>query len=94
MATAIYWPQRTVPFSPEMLSVEFIDSPLAGRLKTVAGPDCYIKFAAHLYALPKGLRRPLATVSQPKAWRFLNEVDADLIREFRDALEAGLTAHA
>ncbi len=73
-----------------MLEADYIDSPLSYELRDAAGANCYVKFAAHLYALSRGARRPLASVSQRKAWRYLTEVDADLVQDFCRALDAGL----
>ncbi len=77
--TAIYWPKVAQPFRADMLDVEYVDSPLTHRLREVAGADCYTKLAAHLLGVSRGVRRPLARVSQKKAWRFLNEVSQELI---------------
>jgi hypothetical protein len=87
-ATAIYWPKQTEQFRIDMFDAGYIDSPLAHRLTGAAGSDCYIKLGAHLYGMSQGVRRSLARVSQPKAWRYLNEVSQELIEEFREALTA------
>lgn len=78
-ATAIYWGKQTAEFNPAMLEVE-------GCCRRY----CYVKFAAHLYALSRGARRPLASLSQRKAWRYVTEVDADRVQEFCGALDGGL----
>lgn len=87
-ATAIYWPKEVEPFQAGMLDVGYIDSPLAHRLTDVAGPDCYIKLTAHLLGVYQRVRRPLVRVSQRKAWRFLNEVNQELIDELTQAIGA------
>jgi|GEM_PF-2573894 len=89
-ATAIYWPKQTEEFRAGMLDVSYIDSPLAHRMSEAAGPDCYLKLAAHLLRFAQGSRRRLATVSQRKAWRFLNQVDQETIGELTQAIAAQL----
>jgi hypothetical protein len=90
-AVAIYWPQKVIDFIPNMLGGGYINSPLTDRFTPVAGTDGYVKLAAHLYALLRGDRRPLARVSQRKAWRFLGEIDLEVVREFQSALDVGLS---
>jgi hypothetical protein len=77
--TAIYWPQRTAEFSPDMLDADYVHSPLTDKLIAATGADCYLKLASHLYGLSRGARRPLAGVSQRKAWRYLAEVNPALV---------------
>lgn len=90
-AVAIYWPQKVVDFSRDMLDGEYIDSPLTHRFIPMAGADGYVKLAAHLYGLLRDNRRPLARISQRKAWRFIGEIDSEVLRDFTSALDAGLS---
>jgi hypothetical protein len=91
-AVAIYWPQKVVDFSPDMLDGKYIDSPLTHRFVPIAGADGYVKLAAHLYGVSRDIRPPLARISQRKAWRFIAEIDPEVLREFQGALDAGLSA--
>jgi hypothetical protein len=89
--TAVYWPRHADPFSPDMLNAEYVHSPLTEKAIPVAGADFYLLLATHLHALSSGRRRPLAGVSQQKAWRFLTDIhrtSPEMLEEFRDLLQA------
>ncbi len=88
--TAVYWQQETLPFSIAMVEADWVDSPLRTRVKASDFEGALLRAGTHLWALNKGLRRPLATVSQSKAWRFVSEIDDTLVDEFTDAVLEGL----
>ncbi|MGU3500897.1 hypothetical protein [Mycobacterium sp. C31M] len=85
---AVYWPQKIVDFSFEMLTDPYlaIRSPLTDQFVPIAGRTGYVKLATHLYGLLRGDRRPLAGISQRKAWRYLSEVDSVLAQDFQQAV--------
>jgi hypothetical protein len=90
-AVAIYWPQKVVDFTPDMLDGEYINSSLTDVFIPVAGADGYVRLAAHIFALLRDDRRPLARVSQRKAWHYLNEIGPELLHDFHRAIHAGLS---
>lgn len=73
--TAIYWPKRSDSFSAGMLKAEYVNSPLTDKVAGAVGDDCYLLLAVHLHALRAGERRPLAGVSQNKAWSFVKDME-------------------
>jgi hypothetical protein len=74
-----------------MFDAGYVHSPLTEKALPVAGADFYLLLATHLHALRSGRRKPLAGVSQRKAWRLLTDIHRttpEMLKEFRDLLQS------
>ena len=77
--TLIYMESGASP-NNEIMSADpfaFINSPLTDRLRREYAPSVYVKVVVHLRGFLTGARRPLAGVSQNKAWRLVAQIGDD-----------------
>jgi hypothetical protein len=73
-ARMVYLVKEQQPFGPSMLHVDFVNSPLTDRIRSIGGDYIYAKLVVHLDGIASGRERSLPGQDEKKWWRTVARV--------------------